>query len=181
MNERPALSVFPAHRYPTKPNPEPRVDGNKPRLETPRRILPPFWMVVCLALAWALDRHAPLWAPEWPLLGLVGRGVTAVGAIMVLWPVAQFLAARTGIVPFTEARVLLTSGLYRFTRNPMYLGIALMQLGGGLVLGSLGALLPLPLLMLILQKRFIEGEERFLEDTFGDAYLAYRRRVRRWI
>lgn len=138
-------------------------------------------MVLCLATAIALDRYLPLWAPEVAWLGLAGRGIALLGLAMVLWPMAQFLAAGTGLVPFTEARALVTGGLYRLTRNPMYLGMALVLLGAGLVAGSLGALLPLPLFMVIIQKRFIEGEERFLEAAFGNDYRAYKRRVRRWL
>jgi protein-S-isoprenylcysteine O-methyltransferase Ste14 len=149
--------------------------------EKPRKILPPFWMALCLALAWLLDRYAPLWAFDLPPLGLLGRVIAVLGLAMILWPVLQFLLAHTGLVPFSKATTLVTSGLYRVTRNPMYLGMALMLLGGALVFGSLGALLPLPLFMVIIQRRFILGEERFLEATFGDEYRAYRERVRRWI
>jgi protein-S-isoprenylcysteine O-methyltransferase Ste14 len=149
--------------------------------EKPRKFLPPFWMVLCLALAWLLDRYAPLWSPELPALGLLGRGIALLGLAMILWPVTQFFLAHTGLVPFSKATTLVTSGLYRFTRNPMYLGMTLILLGGALVFGSLGALLPLPLFVAIIQRRFILGEERFLESTFGDDYRAYRERVRRWI
>ncbi len=149
--------------------------------EKPRKIVPPFWLVVCLGLAWWLDRTIPLWRPEWTGLALVGRGVVLLGVGLVLWPIVQFALARTGIVPFSPARTLVTGGPYRVTRNPMYLGLALMLLGGGLVFGSLGALLPLPMFLVIIQKRFIEGEERFLEAAFGPAYLDYKRRVRRWL
>lgn len=149
--------------------------------EKPRKFLPPFWMVLCLALAWLLDRYTPLWSPELPLLGFLGRGIVLLGLAMVLWPVTQFLLAHTGLVPFSKATTLVTTGLYRFTRNPMYLGMVLMLLGAALVFGSLAALLPLPLFVIIIQRRFILGEERFLETTFGDEYRAYRQRVRRWI
>jgi protein-S-isoprenylcysteine O-methyltransferase Ste14 len=149
--------------------------------EKPRKILPPFWMVLCLAVAWLLDRYAPLWSPELPALGLLGRVLALLGLAMILWPVTQFLLAHTGLIPFSKATTLVTSGLYRVTRNPMYLGMALLLLGGGLVFGSLGALLPVPLFVVIIQQRFILAEERFLESTFGDEYLAYRERVRRWI
>ncbi len=149
--------------------------------EKPRKFLPPFWMVLCLALAWLLDRYAPLWSPELPALGLLGRVIALLGLGMILWPVMQFLLARTGLVPFSKATTLVTSGLYRVTRNPMYLGMVLLLLGAAGIFGSLGALLPVPLFVLIIQRRFILGEERFLEAAFGHEYRAYRKRVRRWI
>ena len=147
----------------------------------PRKFLPPFWMVLCLALAWLLDRFLPLWSPDIVALGLLGRGVALAGLAMILWPVAQFLLARTGLVPFSEATTLVTTGLYRVTRNPMYLGMAMMLAGGAMVFGSLGALLPLPFFLWIIQRNFILGEERFLAEVFGEPYHDYCRRVRRWL
>jgi protein-S-isoprenylcysteine O-methyltransferase Ste14 len=149
--------------------------------ERPRKIVPPFWMLACMGLAWLFHRYLPVAPLPIPHASLLGRGVAVLGLLCALWPLAQFLAARTGVVPFSEARVLVTGGLYRVTRNPMYLGLAFVLMGFGLMLGSVGALLPVPLFPWIIQKRFIEGEERFLEAAFGDEYLDYRRRVRRWL
>ena len=153
----------------------------KDAVERPRKMLPPFWMVLGLALCWLLDRHLPLWDFSSLATGLAGRVVVGFGLVLILWPVVQFLLSRTGLVPFSEATTLVTGGLYRFTRNPMYLGMALILIGAGLIGGSLGALIPVPLYLVIIQKRFIEGEERFLEQAFGDDYLAYCAKVRRWL
>lgn len=143
--------------------------------------MPPIWLLLALALGWALDRFVPLWGPDWPALRATGQVLAACGIALIAWPVGQFLAARTGLVPFSEATTLVTGGLYRLTRNPMYLGMSLMLFGAGVMLGSLGALLPVPLFMAVIQKRFIEPEERQLEAAFGDDFRAYRARVRRWL
>ncbi|MEE4175102.1 MAG: isoprenylcysteine carboxylmethyltransferase family protein [Xanthomonadales bacterium] len=143
--------------------------------------MPPLWLLLCLALAWLLDRYLPLWSPDIAALALLGRGLALVGLAMILWPVTQFLLAHTGLVPFSKATTLVTTGLYRVTRNPMYLGMALMLFGGALVFGSLGALVPIPLFLWVIQRNFILGEERFLAEAFGEAYADYRRRVRRWL
>jgi protein-S-isoprenylcysteine O-methyltransferase Ste14 len=74
-----------------------------------------------------------------------------------------------------------TTGWFRFTRNPMYLGMVIMALGAGLALGSLGALLPLPVFVAIIQTQFIRGEERMLTEIFGQQYTDYRARVRPWL
>jgi protein-S-isoprenylcysteine O-methyltransferase Ste14 len=74
-----------------------------------------------------------------------------------------------------------TNGWFRYTRNPMYLGIVLGCVGLAILLGSLGAWLPLPEFILILRVRFIRGEEALLEDTFGEEYLRYKSKVRRWL
>lgn len=149
--------------------------------EKPRKMLPPFWMALCLGLAWLLDRYLPLWSPDVIWLGLVGRLIVLAGLGIILWPAAQFLLAHTGLKPFSKATVLVTTGLFRITRNPMYLGMVLMTIGAAAVFGSVGALLPVPLFVVIIERQFIRGEERFLEATFGDHYRAYRQRVRRWL
>ena len=85
------------------------------------------------------------------------------------------------MVPFEPSTVLVTEGAFRFTRNPMYLGLVLLLAGIAIALGSVGALLPIPVFVWIIQAWFILGEERFLEEIFGEAYLAYKSRVRRWL
>lgn len=84
-------------------------------------------------------------------------------------------------MPFSKTTALVVTGPYRFTRNPMYLGMLLVLLGIALWLGTLVPLLVVPLLALALQKGFVEKEERLLEEQFGDEYRAFRARVRRWI
>jgi protein-S-isoprenylcysteine O-methyltransferase Ste14 len=93
----------------------------------------------------------------------------------------MFKRAGTGIEPFDEATTLVTIGFYRFTRNPMYMGMFLMLLGVAFLMGGIGALLPLPLFVLIIRNNFVLGEERFLEAAFGQHYLDYKFEVRRWI
>ncbi len=145
------------------------------------RIMPPIWVLFALLAMWALDR----WLPLYPLFGAAARPgswlLIGPGLVILAWPAAAFLRARTGLVPFTESTTLVTSGLYRVSRNPMYLGMALVLAGAAVRFGSLSAWLPLPAFVWIIQRRFILNEERFLENTHGDAYRAYRERVRRWI
>ena len=145
-----------------------------------RKILPPIWLLLFLLFAFLADRWIPLWTlPSWRTL-LAGP-VTLLGVTIILWPAVDFMRARTGMVPFSEATQLVTGGLYRFTRNPMYLGMLLILLGGALTLGTLGALLPVPLFPLVIQYRYIIPEEAFLLEIFGDDYRAYCQRVRRWL
>ena len=76
---------------------------------------------------------------------------------------------------------IVTEGVYRWTRNPMYLGMALIYLGFALLLDSLVALILIFPLVFVIQKEVIEREERYMEAKFGDAYRDYKARVRRWI
>jgi protein-S-isoprenylcysteine O-methyltransferase Ste14 len=76
---------------------------------------------------------------------------------------------------------LIRHGLYRWTRNPMYLGAVLLVSGVAVLLGSLPALLVAVAYVVILQEGFVRHEERLLEQRFGEEYRSYRRAVRRWL
>ena len=105
------------------------------------------------------------------------------GACFDLAGLVSFRKARTTVNPLTPHRsaAVVTTGVYRFTRNPMYLGLALILLGLAVYLGSVWALAG-PLVFAAYITRFqITPEERILTNRFGAAYTAYRARVRRWI
>jgi protein-S-isoprenylcysteine O-methyltransferase Ste14 len=83
--------------------------------------------------------------------------------------------------PFSEAKTLVVRGPYRWTRNPMYLGMAAILLGFALYLGSVTPFIVIPAFMGLIAERFIVPEEEMLEKTFGQAYSDYKARVRRWL
>jgi protein-S-isoprenylcysteine O-methyltransferase Ste14 len=150
-------------------------------MEQPRKIVPPFWFVLALGLAVLLHYLMPIgriipepWSYSGALLVVVGIVMSAAGA-------GAFRRVGTPVVPFERSTVLVTDGLYRFTRNPMYLGLVLSLCGVAILLGSISAWIPIPVFVWIIQARFIAGEERFLEEIFGEQYRAYRQRVRRWL
>ena len=144
-------------------------------------IYPPVWVVFSALAMAALHHWLPLyhfrWLPDtWSVWLLM-----APGFIIMLIAAAAFNRAKTGIIPFSESTQLVTGGLYRFTRNPMYLGMALSLAGGAMALGSLSAWIPVPLFMWVIQRQFIVREEAFLEDIYGEPYRQYCQRVRRWL
>jgi protein-S-isoprenylcysteine O-methyltransferase Ste14 len=146
-----------------------------------RRVVPPVWLLIALLAALALQRFIPLaqlWQAPVNRLGLLPL---AGGLALVSSGVRSFRRRGTPLVPLRPSTTLVTTGVYRFTRNPMYLGLALIQLGCAWLLGSLGAFVPLPLLVWILQSGYIDAEERFLEQLFGAEYQRYKSDVRRWI
>ena len=150
-------------------------------MERPRKIIPPIWFLLALAAAAALHYMLPIarvfrapWSYGGALLVLLGIVISATGA-------GAFKRAGTPVLPFEPSTALVTDGLYRFSRNPMYVGLVLVLLGAAVLFGSLGALLTVPVFVWILQTRFIEGEERFLQEIFGERYLEYKKRVRRWL
>ncbi len=155
------------------------------RLEN--RIPPPVIDVAFAGLMWWLARAFPsaqLWradATVWPswvaaVFGLAGLASALAGLM-------AFRRARTTVNPLTPTRasMLVSSGIYRHTRNPMYLGMLLVLAGWGVWLGHALALLMLPLFVLTLNRLQIEAEERALRARFGEAFTQYAARVRRWI
>jgi len=145
------------------------------------RILPLVWLLIALVLIVAMHRWLPLarlltaphtWAGLAP--GIFGTWMMAVSA-------RAFQKHETGLVPFDEATTLVAGGFFRFTRNPMYLGMVLLLLGAALLFGTAGSLLPIPLFVFIIRRNFILAEEKFMEAAFGDEYLEYKQRVRRWL
>ena len=151
-------------------------------MSTPtRRVLPPIWLLFAMVSSYVLNRWLPIvvLVPEpWKYSGILP---IVLGTVIAISSSTAFRRAGTPVVPFERSTALVTTGWYRMTRNPMYLGLALIQCGVSLLGGSLGAFLPLPLFVAIIHFRFIRGEEEFLEEIFGQQYREFRGRVRRWI
>jgi protein-S-isoprenylcysteine O-methyltransferase Ste14 len=119
-------------------------------------------------------------APGAPVV--VVSWVLVLGAILLAgsaW--VQFRRAGTTPNPTQPTTALVVRGPYRFTRNPMYLSLAALYLGGALRLNSLWPLVLFPVVITLIEWRVIAREERYLEAKFGDAYRAYKAGVRRWI
>jgi len=89
--------------------------------------------------------------------------------------------AETNVDPYKAATTVVTTGPYRFTRNPMYVGFTLMYVGLSALTNALAPVLLLPAVFAVMRRGVIEREERYLERKFGDEYLQYKERVRRWI
>ena len=150
-------------------------------MEKKRKILPAVYLFVCLILLWLLKLFAPVQQLIDPPLAYAGLLPVFFGIFMASVSANRFVKADTGLIPFDEASTLVTGGFYRFTRNPMYLGMLLMLSGVAFMLGNVSGLLPLILFVLVIRLNFITGEERMLEAAFGQQYLDYKSTVRRWI
>ena len=148
------------------------------------RFPPPFIFAGGLLLGWLLHRAWPIY-----LFGGAGAGMrpglgwllVVAGFALSFSGILTFLRAHTAVIPHHPASRLVTSGPYRFTRNPMYLGLTLGYLGGVLLIDSVWPLLLLPFVLFALSVAVIRREERYLAAAFGDAYATYRRQVRRWL
>ncbi len=146
-----------------------------------QRIIPPVYFLASLIAALALHRYAPLARIVEPPLTWIGIVPLVLGLIMAIAGARSFARAGTPVRPFREAKALVTDGIFRVSRNPMYLGLISALLGVAILLGSLGAFLPVPLFFFVLQHWFVKSEEAQLELQFGEHYREYRRRVRRWL
>ena len=150
-------------------------------MEKKRKIIPPVYLVLSLVLMWFCHHFFPI--RQYIDEPVVYLGVIPVllGIVMAAVSAAKFKLLKTGLEPFDEATALVTSGFYRITRNPMYMGMFMMLSGVAVLMGSLGAWMPVPLFVLIIRNNFVLGEERFMEAAFGQQYLDYKSNVRRWI
>jgi protein-S-isoprenylcysteine O-methyltransferase Ste14 len=145
---------------------------------------PPLLYVTPILAAAALHARRP-----WPIsdgyamaLTLAGFIVLATGVAIGLASVYSFRKANTTILPAGRpTTAIVARGPYRFTRNPMYLAMAVGHVGIALLLNSVWVLLPLPLVLLVVDLFVIRREERYLGDKFGDSYRDYCLRVRRWL
>lgn len=144
-------------------------------------LLPPVLLAICAAAMAALDRI-------WPGLVLIdgawrwgGAAVTALGLVVAGAGRRQFQKAKANIRTFGAPNRLVTDGIFRFTRNPMYLGFAVALFGWGLVLGSLTPFAVWLGFLAACAFWYIPYEEARMASAFGDAYAAYRTRTRRWL
>lgn len=155
--------------------------GDQRRDTSGVRFPPPLIYVAGFLVGVGLGLAFPIGALPLPLAIAAG----AVGVGVWLWldvtAMRRFQRARTSMVPMRPSTALVTSGPYRFTRNPMYLGMASLHLGLALAFGVIWAAAVLPLVLLAVDRLVIAREEPYLERKFGDEYRAYRRHVRRWI
>jgi protein-S-isoprenylcysteine O-methyltransferase Ste14 len=147
----------------------------------PRRVNPPHWLLLFLGIEAALNR----WLPGPRIIPaevrLAGWVLAALGIGLVLWAARGFSRADTGIVPFSPSTNLLVAGPYRFSRNPIYLGMVIFLIGIALVMGAATAFLAPVGFGIVIHYRFVKPEEAHMERTFGQGYLDFKSRVRRWI
>ena len=145
------------------------------------RLIPPVVYFVPFSVMWALH-----WWRPWTIPG--GRAPTMAGLVLVLtgialtvWSVATFRRAHTTVIPWDEVSAMVTTGPFRFSRNPIYLADAIAYLGGTLLVDSWWPLLVLPGILWVMRRKVIDREERYLTERFGDPYREYQLRVRRWL
>jgi protein-S-isoprenylcysteine O-methyltransferase Ste14 len=145
------------------------------------RILPPRLVLILLAAMVALHLLLPGAALLVLPYNLAGAVVAAAGFAITLSGARVFSRVGTNIRTFNEPGVLVTDGLFRWSRNPMYLGFVLLLLGTAMLLGTATPFLAVALFAVVADRWYIPFEERAMKAKFGADYAAYMHRTRRWI
>jgi protein-S-isoprenylcysteine O-methyltransferase Ste14 len=146
-----------------------------------RRLVPPILFAICLGLMALLRWRWPvaiLFPRSWSFLGAIA---VLVGLLVGFAGLVQFRRANTNILPFREADTLVTTGPFRYTRNPMYLGLALVLLGAWVLMGALSPIVGVAIFVVAADRWYIRFEERMLQQKFAADFTAYRSKVRRWL
>jgi len=145
------------------------------------KILPPTYFNSAIVLMITLHFVIPVYDMiDYPY-NLVGVIFILTGTLLNLWTDRLFKIYATTVKPFDESSALIVDGPFQFSRNPMYLGGVVILFGLFLILGSLSSFLIIPVFIFIVHQRFILHEEQSLEKKFGDQFLEYKKRVRRWL
>jgi protein-S-isoprenylcysteine O-methyltransferase Ste14 len=140
---------------------------------------PPTWLALFIILALLQSTLMPLVEPG-PLARLAGAALIAAGLAVFVLALVQFRRHRTTVLPRETPEAMIQTGIYRWSRNPIYLADA-MILAGIALRWDAASLLLVPLFMAMIRVRFINGEEAVMRQRFGANYEAYALRVRRWL
>jgi protein-S-isoprenylcysteine O-methyltransferase Ste14 len=142
---------------------------------------PPIVVLLFIAIAYFLGRFLPSPFAAPPILRTAGLLIGFAGFLLGIAASIEFIRAHTTLNPHGSARQLVTSGIYRMSRNPIYLGFLLMVLGLPLYSGSYWGIVLSPFYAFVMNHLVIQHEEAYLQRKFKEAYARYASRVRRWL
>ncbi|UTV29752.1 methyltransferase family protein [Photobacterium atrarenae] len=146
------------------------------------KLPPPLLMLIALGGMYGLSEYWPLWRFSFWGQSAVVFLFCFIGTLIGLAGVVSFAKVRTTVDPHRPRKTsaLVTSGIYRFSRNPMYLGLVLLLFAAFFYFSALSGLIMIPLFILYMNNFQIQPEEGVLETLFGDEYRRYCQKVRRW-
>ena len=145
------------------------------------KILPPTYFILLLILSIGLHFIFPIKKIIFPPYTYFGWIFIIFGAVLNLWTDSLFKKNKTTVKPFEKPAELITVGPFKISRHPMYLGMTAILLGVAILHGTLITLI-FPLIFIVLSETlFLSQEEKNLEETFGENYINYKNRVRRWL
>ena len=157
------------------------LEGALPARDAPGVLAPPPLIYAGgLAVGFVLEALLPS-ASLGTAAAVAGGVLAAAGGVLAGGFVRSFRRAGTPVDPGKATTAIVTTGPYRLTRNPAYVGMALAYVGIALLSSAVWPLVVLPFVLAIVDRGVIRREERYLEAKFGEEYLAYKAQVRRWL
>ena len=145
------------------------------------KIPPPILTIIFIVIAYIAKWTIPITLVVPNFLRNIAFALIVAGFSLGIAAISEFRKARTTVDPHGSVSSVVTSGIYRFTRNPIYLGFLLMLIGIPLNSGTYWGLILAPVFIYFMNNLVIEREEAYLEKKFGDVYAGYKSRVRRWL
>ncbi|WP_370401827.1 methyltransferase family protein [Sulfitobacter sp. JB4-11] len=142
--------------------------------------MPPVWLLGFLIVAYLVGALLPGLVIRSTLLRLLGGALVCSGLALMLWSVLKFRAQATSVVPHQMPKSMITTGPFAFSRNPIYLGDAMILAGVILWWGHWPALVLIPAFMVVIERRFIAPEEARLKESFGTEFRKYAEKTRKW-
>ncbi len=144
---------------------------------------PPLFYVITFIAAVLIQGKIPLSDVQFQLRITKIGGITLliIALFFLFRSLRQFFLSKNTIILIKPASSLQTTGIYKISRNPMYVGLAIVYLGITCLIGNWWNIILFPLLLLIVQEYIIKREEKYLELEFGQDYEEYTRKVRRWL
>ena len=145
------------------------------------KIKPPYIAITLLLLSWLASYMLPQFNAIDKPYNNIGIVILVAGLSLTFWSFYLFKKNKTPIIPGKKPAFVVIEGPYKFTRNPMYLGVSTALLGAAIYFGNLLSFLSPIIFFLIMNHYFVPFEEKLLESIFGKKYLDYKKKVRRWI
>lgn len=146
-----------------------------------KRILPPILLLICIVLMSLLYIIFPFIKVIVYPLNLLGIFFVLLGISIAFIGSNKFKRVGTTEMTFNEPSILVTNGIYKISRNPMYLGLTTILVGVAIMFGNITSFVILVAFIVIINQWYIKYEEKVLEGKFGEEYLIYKSKVRRWI
>jgi protein-S-isoprenylcysteine O-methyltransferase Ste14 len=146
-----------------------------------KKVLPPTYLLIAIVVMAAIHFVLPITQVIPGLWRLIGLLPLAGGIGLNLMADRALHQANSTVKPYEASTTLITTGVFQMSRHPMYLGFVLILIGLAVLLGSLIPYLVIPIFAILMDRIFIQTEERMLKEQFGQTWFTYTARVRRWI
>ena len=145
------------------------------------KLYPPHFLLISVIAMLAIGYIFSPSNPKNILLMSTGWVLIVSGLTCNVIAANQFMKAKTSIIPLTESSFLVKKGIFRFSRNPMYTGMTIFLIGLCVILNNFYNIAVIIGFFLLIRNKFVMKEEELLKETFGEEYLSYIKKVRRWI